>query len=68
MAHLTFLGHCKYRQSAEAEHKRAKIERAKRVKELELKLQGAAINLEAAKKAFSGAVIAVREAEKGVER
>ena len=38
------------------------------LKELELQLQGSAVALEASKKGFGGAVMAVRDAEKAVER
>ena len=42
--------------------------RGKVLKELELQLQGSAVALEASKKGFGGAVMAVRDAEKAVER
>ena len=38
------------------------------LKELELQLQGSAVALEVSKRGFGGAVMAVRDAEKAVER
>ena len=64
---MLFPTHC-HREDYESKLRRSKMGQGKQLKETDMKVQEAALRLEAAKKAFASAVIALNEAEKVLER
>ena len=56
------------REEYESKQRRSKMGQGKQVKEMDIKVQEAALKMESSKKAFASAVIAVDEAEKSLER